>query len=192
MKQTLSATLPNGTIVTRTTEHEYQFVVYFEFDDGSYNVKLWTTRPDLRDKEIAKLTPHVGTYGIKSVGYANVVTVAPKSNKRAPRQSATVWIFTRAALLEGLNARELWEAREKGLPNPAFPFAFNPVEIRIHPDDVAATVAKWENSAAMVGRVFVRYSEMPSGETYNEVYGLKPSRFDNQDTGQDVVSWWVD
>lgn len=107
------------------------------------------------------------------------------------RTSATIWIFTRKALLEGLNPREMWGRKMFGMLFERW-YAFNPVEIRIRPSDVPAAIAKWESSAAMVGRVFVAYSPMPKGETYNEVYGLNPTRFDHQDTGQEVVSWWVD
>ncbi len=108
---------------------------------------------------------------------------------RKPRMSATIWIFTRRALLMGWNAQKCWELfLKRELPHTHW-FAFNPVEIRINPKDAPRAIADWENSAAMVGRVFVNQSEMPAYETYNEYY---PCNYVDQGGWAESVSWWVD
>ncbi len=52
-KQTLTATLPNGYVATRTTANEYNFVVCVQgATTGEWGDLRWTTRRDLADKAV--------------------------------------------------------------------------------------------------------------------------------------------
>lgn len=52
-KVTLTATLPNGKTVSRTTTHDYKFVIYGQrAEEGRVWVLSWTSRLDLAEKEI--------------------------------------------------------------------------------------------------------------------------------------------
>ena len=59
-KQTLTATLPDGVVISRTTNHEYKFVVCVQGispEDGSettWGELQWTTRRDLAEKAVTK------------------------------------------------------------------------------------------------------------------------------------------
>ena len=50
-KKKLTATLPDGTIVTRTTAREYRYVVAM-YELGRWGVIAWCSRLDLAAKEV--------------------------------------------------------------------------------------------------------------------------------------------
>lgn len=55
--KTLTADIPNGPTLTRTTNHDYKFVLAVRggnsATDESWGPLLWTTRRDLADKKLA-------------------------------------------------------------------------------------------------------------------------------------------
>lgn len=67
-KTTLTATMPDGTTVTRTTAREYKYVIYYKTGSGEYRDRSWVSRPDLRDKELSKFKNcDRSTYGYAEV-----------------------------------------------------------------------------------------------------------------------------
>lgn len=53
-KNTLTATLPNGVAVNRTTNHNYKFVVCVQGKSGMWGDLQWTSRRDLAEKAVSK------------------------------------------------------------------------------------------------------------------------------------------
>jgi hypothetical protein len=61
-KKKLTANLPDGTIATRTTARDYQYVVAKRIH-RKWRADNWTSRRDLAERIYEKAVPHIGRDG---------------------------------------------------------------------------------------------------------------------------------
>ena len=79
----LMAMLPDNSVATRETNHDYKFVVWHQANDGSYYAWSWTAHEYRRDQLLKEGQASIGFGSIQDCGFAPVAAM-PKKPKKSP------------------------------------------------------------------------------------------------------------